>query len=81
MMIQETGQLSIEAHKLKEISMQHTCSECSLMRNYFKNRYEQLTQKAQRLEQLVRTNSKAKVANELVHVKQSLALVGLYMYV
>jgi queuine/archaeosine tRNA-ribosyltransferase len=81
MMMQETGRLSIEAHKLKEISMQHTCCECSLMRNYFRNKYEQLTQRTHRLEQLVRTNSKVKVADELVHVKQSLALVGLYMYV
>lgn len=81
MIKQQTDQLSSETQRLRIGAMKQKCTGCFLMRKYSSNKYQQLTNRVGLLEQLGTSNSKVNIASEIQRVKQSLALVGLYMNV
>ena len=80
-MKEQTNQLSREAQRLKIVALDQKCSECFLMRKYFTKKHEQLTHRTTLVERLLRTNSTENFGSEIEHVKQSLALAGLYINV
>lgn len=80
-MNKEIENISMEVEHLKAVTLNQTCNECFVMKNYISNQYHQLHSKFQALEKLGQSNLLKNQPHSTQEIKKSISILGLYVLV
>jgi len=80
-MNKEIENISMEVEHLKAVTLNQTCNDCFVMKNYISEQYLQLHSKFEALEKLIQSNHLVNHPNSTQKIRKSISILGLYVLV